>query len=273
MRISDFSASLKYIDEVWYSEKVEGVSYPDDGSSIFFGVESRSLWFLNRNKLISEVVKEFLPSGPVFDIGGGNGFVSKAFLKQGLEYVLVEPSVDAVINAKKTGLKNIICSSFDNAGFLDNSLPAVGLFDVIEHIEDDVCFLKKISRALSVGGKLYLTVPTCNFLWSTFDVHFGHFRRYRIEEIIKKIEAVGLEVEFSSYFFFFFVFPIFLTRTIPSFFYRKSIKSSEGHVKQHNSGIILKKIVNFLFSAEIYFIKRKKNIPLGSSCIIVATKK
>ena len=34
------------------------------------------------------------------------------------------------------------------------TVPGVGLFDVLEHIEDDTAFLKKINRLLIPQGKL-----------------------------------------------------------------------------------------------------------------------
>ncbi len=43
---------------------------------------------------------------------------------------------------------------------------AIGLFDVLEHIENEAGFLKQLREVLKTGGRLYLTVPAFRWLWS-----------------------------------------------------------------------------------------------------------
>ena len=45
-------------------------------------------------------------------------------------------------NAKKRNLQNIVCGTLQDTEINDNSISAAGMFDVIEHIENDVDFLK-----------------------------------------------------------------------------------------------------------------------------------
>lgn len=54
----------------------------------------------------------------------------------------------------------------------------IGLFDVLEHLPDDVKALKEIRKALKPGGKLILTVPASMKLWSYVDEVAGHYIRY-----------------------------------------------------------------------------------------------
>src|SRR5690606_42131055 len=57
-------------------------------------------------------------------------------------------------------LKHVICSTFEDLELEDNSLSNVGLFDVLEHIEDDTRTLKILRRKLKLNkGRLFLTVP------------------------------------------------------------------------------------------------------------------
>ena len=48
---------------------------------------------------------------------------------------------------------------------LPSSIDSVGLFDVVEHIEDDYLFLKSINKYLKDDGYIYITVPALNFLY------------------------------------------------------------------------------------------------------------
>ena len=62
-------------------------------------------------------------------------------------------------NAVKRGLTNVVRGTLADARFHPRTLGAVGLFDVIEHIEDDVAFLRAIRPLLMDGAPVYLTVP------------------------------------------------------------------------------------------------------------------
>ena len=62
------------------------------------------------------------------------------------------------INAYKRGIKNVLCSTLEDAGFELCSVDSVGLFDVVEHIEDDYLFLKNINKYLKDDGYIYINV-------------------------------------------------------------------------------------------------------------------
>ena len=70
----------------------------------------------------------------------------------------------------------------------------VGLFDVLEHIDDDVAVLAGARWMLAPGGHLILTVPRHPFLWSHLDTQVHHRRRYRAAELKAKVRAAGFEV-------------------------------------------------------------------------------
>ncbi len=185
--IQSISTGLKLGDDgIWYSHQDnQNISYPSDGNENCLAVEDGSFWFRHRNNCIASIVKTYPPqdNGTIFDIGGGNGFVSLGLANAGFDVALLEPGSVGTRNAKKRGLKNVICATTDAAKLKQHSLPAVGLFDVIEHIEDDLAFLQSIRNLMKKGGRLYATVPAYSFLWSEEDIFAGHFRRYALEDI------------------------------------------------------------------------------------------
>ena len=75
-----------------------------------------------------------------------------AIERAGFDVVLVEPGLTGATNGKNKGLKDVICATADAARFKPHSLPAIGLFDVLEHIEDDLSFLKSLKRLLKKLG-------------------------------------------------------------------------------------------------------------------------
>jgi hypothetical protein len=192
------------------------ISYPKEGNDLCFKLEDNSFWFKHRNNCIIEVVKKYVSDKVFFDIGGGNGFTAKYLEDNGIPTCLVEPGIQGCLNAKTRGLSNIVCSTLENASFKINSLPAIGLFDVIEHIENDVAFLNMINTYCQPGGFVFITVPAYQFLWSKEDKDAGHFRRYTLQSIKNKLKKSGFETIYSTYIFSFLILPILFFRTIPS---------------------------------------------------------
>src|SRR5207249_3972828 len=122
-------------------------------------------------------IKRYPPRTPFYDVGGGNGIVALALEKAGIPAIVVEPGVAGVKRARERGIE-AKHATLDTAGFAPASLGSIGMFDVVEHIKDDVGFLKQARSYLQPGGRLYLTVPAYQALWSGEDVYAEHFRRY-----------------------------------------------------------------------------------------------
>jgi len=275
--MQSISTGLKLGDDgIWYSQENQNISYPSEGNENCFAVEDGSFWFRHRNDCIASIVKTYPPedNGTIFDIGGGNGFVSLGLANAGFDVALMDPGSVGAFNAKKRGLKNVICATTETAKLKQHSLPAVGLFDVIEHIGDDLVFLKSIRNLMKEGGRLYATVPSYSFLWSQEDVFAGHFRRYTLKDISKVLECAGFQVEFSSYIFRFLPAPIFLLRTLP---YKMGLSKKQRNAKSASrdhaeKGGAMAKILSLILHREIENLKNKKTMHFGGSCLIVAKR-
>lgn len=261
-------------DGIWYSADTQDISYPSDGNDTCFAIEDRSFWFKHRNNCIVAAVKSYPPadSGTIFDVGGGNGFVSAGLAATGFNVALLEPGIAGASNAKRRGLDTVICATTDTAKFSPHSLPAVGLFDVVEHIEDDLAFLKAVNDLTTRNGRLYVTVPAYSILWSDEDVSAGHFRRYTLGEICRVINNAGFEIEFSSYMFRFLPLPIALFRALP---HRLGLRRSEPKTKQAESEHVIKagvlsRSLDVVLNLEIKNLKNKKPMSFGGSCLVVA---
>lgn len=263
----------KNTDGIWVARNTGEVSYPSDGNEACFTIEDTSFWFRHRNNIITHLVKDLSPNQPFFDIGGGNGCVSNALQHAGIDVVLMEPGPHGARNARQRGICTVIQSTLEDAGFGSDLLPSVGLFDVLEHIESDGNFLQTIHSYLQTNGRLYITVPAYNFLWSTDDIHAGHFRRYTTGSLSKRLEDSGFSITYCSYLFSFLVPSILLFRCLPSRMgLRKSVPITTTK-KEHSTRTGISKIIlRTCLDLELDFIKKRKQIPTGSSVIAVATK-
>lgn len=258
---------------IWTAKQNEKISYPSDGNELCAEIEENSFWFKHRNEVIKTALQNFPPSGAIFDVGGGNGFVACALVESGFECVLVEPGITGSRIALQRGLKNVICATLSSSGFLPNSLHGVGLFDVLEHIEDDLSFLLNLHNLLSDDGKIYLTVPAYNLLWSNEDVNAGHFRRYNRKSLTKVFEGAGFQIKYVSYFFCFLPPAIFMLRTIPTFLGFRQELSSETAQNEHKAQTGLSgKIVDKINNWELSQIRKCKTLPIGASLLAVAQK-
>lgn len=262
-------ANFEKRGNIFISPNEDTISYPKEGNQISFNIEDNSFWFKHRNNCIAEVVKKYAPHSTFVDVGGGNGYTLQHLEKFGIKTLLIEPGIEGCVNAQKRGLKNIICSTLENAPLKEQSVSAVGLFDVVEHIEKSFEFLIQVKKYLIAGGCVFITVPAYNFLWSKEDTDGGHYRRYTLRTLSDMLKDAGYSIKYSTYIFSILPFPIFLTRTIPSFFgLGKSIHDEKKIKSEHNGANFLDRIWN----KEIQMIRDGKKIPFGGSCLVVAQK-
>jgi len=74
------------------------------------------------------------------------------------------------------------------------------MFDVVEHFPDDLEILSRVYQLLKPGGKLFLTVPAHQFLFSDMDHIFGHYRRYSKETLRSVLSRAGfVEIEMTYF--------------------------------------------------------------------------
>jgi SAM-dependent methyltransferase len=76
----------------------------------------------------------------------------------------------------------------------------VGIYDVLEHVEDDRGVLDSIGRALHQDGFVIITVPQHPALWSAVDVQAHHVRRYTWRGLEALLHEVGFTVEYATSF-------------------------------------------------------------------------
>jgi len=266
-------SSLRFDAGVWRPASVSPVSYPDAGNDACFLVEETSYWFRHRNDAITAAVDLFPPSGPIFDIGGGNGFVSLALQKRGYPSVLVEPGSGA-LNAVRRGVRDVIQATLADAKFAPSSIHAVGIFDVVEHIEHEGMFLSHIARILTDGGRVYCTVPAGRWLWSEEDVSAGHFRRYTAASLRNSFERHGFEVDFLSHLFSWLHVPIFAFRTLPYRLgrHRAHDPDHSGTKADHSLPAVLRSVASVAHRWELDRIKCGCSVPLGTSLLCVARR-
>jgi SAM-dependent methyltransferase len=258
---------------LWFTrQKQEPISYPAHGNASCLAVEDRSFWFRHRNRVITEFVSRFHRSGMFLDVGGGNGYVAKALIAAGIDCVLVEPGVNGAMAARAREVEPVICARLEDVDLPPGCVASVGLFDVLEHIEDEAAALKLIHSILEPSGRLFLTVPAFQFLHSAEDDIAGHFRRYTVPRLHRVLARSNFRVEFSSYIFAPLPPLIFLTRTIPTRLGMRQAERPEDAGSEHTPVGAVAWLMDRMLELELRRLRAGKRSPFGGSCFCVAVK-
>ncbi|MBI1778623.1 MAG: methyltransferase domain-containing protein [Proteobacteria bacterium] len=167
------------------------------------GVE-RHFWNAARNRIIaSELGKVARGSGPlgkILEIGCGAGVVVRHLRQRGFDCHGAELAAAPIA----ADLKPFIATNVD-ATTLDpsfrESIGTILLLDVIEHVEVPVQFLRGILAAFPMARRVLLTVPARRELWSNYDEHYGHYRRYDMRSLRAFIRDADLRLERAAYLF------------------------------------------------------------------------
>ncbi len=223
----------------YFEKNREALSYPKEGYNFCFDIEDESYWFQHRNEIIKNYVKRYCSNGTFADIGGGNGVVTKALESvKNIDPVLIEPGEQGCVNATKREVEFVVQATVEQLAEKKIIFDYAGMFDVIEHIEKPVSFLKSAKKVLKPKAKVLVTVPAYQKLWSAEDVEAGHFRRYNLKMAKSQLSEAGYKLIDHSYFFFALPVPIFLARALK----KKGVAKKEDYILPNNiAGNILKK--------------------------------
>ncbi|MGH9239446.1 MAG: class I SAM-dependent methyltransferase [Vicinamibacterales bacterium] len=251
------------------------LSYPAEHNAACFRLEDGSFWFTHRNRCIIAAVRRFPPDGFILDIGGGNGFVAQGLIDAGFETALLEPGVAGAQNAKQSRrVPTVINATIDEAAIRPGSVPNIGLFDVLEHIDDDRQFVQRLGDLIRPGGFLYLTVPAFDWQWSMADVDAMHYRRYTRRTLAAALTG-GFEVLYSTYLFQRLVPLSMLMRALP---YRIGLarpgRAEELYKREHAvERRRLAGALSWMLDHEVTAIAAGKSLGIGSSLLAVARQR
>jgi SAM-dependent methyltransferase len=160
-----------------------------------------------------------------------------------------------------------VCASALNVPFRNATFDVVAAFDVIEHCEPESQALTELARVLRPGGRLFLAVPAYQWAWTDFDVMAGHHRRYTRPRLVRAVQASGMTVERATYIFAG-AFPVFAAERLV----RKLRKPSGALDKTLPEPTrTVECLLLGLCELDRRILKRR-NLPFGSSVVVVATK-
>ncbi|WP_201141151.1 class I SAM-dependent methyltransferase [Paraburkholderia domus] len=233
-------------------------------------LESGSFWFRARNRLILWALRKYCSGFDSFlEVGCGTGYVLAAIAKafpgarfHGSEIFSAGLTFAA---ARQTGAEFMQMDARD-IPFV-GEFAVIGMFDVLEHIEEDETVLRQVRDALVPNGYVILTVPQHAWLWSATDDYACHVRRYSANELHAKVRAAGFDIQRST---------SFVSTLLPAMVLSRWTKRRQaGNVDAAAELSVpawLNRVFETLLSAEIGMIRVGLGFPVGGSRLVVARK-
>jgi 2-polyprenyl-3-methyl-5-hydroxy-6-metoxy-1,4-benzoquinol methylase len=135
----------------------------------------------------------------ILDIGCGDGLFFDALSQYG-EVQGVEAD-ESLVSPDGRWRDRIHIGAFDRRFQPGTRFSLIVMLDVLEHLADPLSALEQVRELLVEEGKLVLTVPAFNLLWTTHDDLNHHFTRYTKARLGEVAGAAGIEVVRMRYLF------------------------------------------------------------------------
>jgi SAM-dependent methyltransferase len=131
----------------------------------------------------------------ILDVGAGDAWFARQLLPvlpAGAEVTCWDINYGAEDLADSATSPGLVLTSTAPSGLFDGIL----MLDVIEHVEDDISFVRKaVDERLADGGWIVISVPAYQDLFTAHDKALHHFRRYSPRQCREVLREAGLTVE------------------------------------------------------------------------------
>ncbi len=236
-------------------------------------VEREHYWFAARREVVRDVLKGAVPDlarRSLFDIGCGSGGLLAFLAESGIS---VAGACDAYPESLALVRRRVAAPLLlvDEGRFppLGPGQTLLSLFDVLEHIDDDVGTLLYLLERLEPGGILVLTVPAHPFLFDEMDEIAHHRRRYTRHELGSKLRAAGFEVRHLAH---------FMAPLVPLVALRWALRAASGPgsaMRRREAELRIAPVLNGLMRALLRLerpLVRAALLPFGTSLVAVAER-
>ncbi|MDQ2805853.1 MAG: methyltransferase domain-containing protein [Chloroflexota bacterium] len=246
-----------------------------------FAIEDQHFWFRARNRVITTVVAQIVaplaPGYRVLEVGCGTGNVLHALKDTCREGTVIgmDLFIEGLRYARQRTNAPLVQGNIHTPPF-NTPFAVIGLFDVLEHLDNDRQVLADLYRLLAPGGTLLLTVPAHRSLWSYFDQASHHRRRYEAGELHRKLNQTGYRVAYLTE---------FMTGIFPLVWLGRRWAAWRGHPQSGDAAQTralterelhitpgINTLLSLILAAELPAIARRRRLPIGTSLLAVARK-
>jgi SAM-dependent methyltransferase len=157
--------------------------YYDIASTEHFWIRRR---FRVLNLLAGDLVSE---ARRMAEVGCGTGLLQRQIEDAHGREVAGFDLNEVALKKNVSRLSSVHCYNIlERNPALQGRFDVIFLFDVLEHVADEIGFLNALIFHLSPGGRLILNVPACQWAYAEYDRADGHLRRYSINTLRTAVE-------------------------------------------------------------------------------------
>jgi 2-polyprenyl-3-methyl-5-hydroxy-6-metoxy-1,4-benzoquinol methylase len=162
----------------------------------------RHWWWRERERILLDTIRELLgdrvPRARILDVGCGAGLFFDALEPLGhVEGIESDP-----ITLEQSGRWRSRIHAGDITTFApDRPFDLILALDVVEHIANPEGMLSHASRFLARDGRMLVTTPAFDWLWTSHDRLNHHIRRYTAAELRALLVKAGLRPIQTRYLF------------------------------------------------------------------------
>ena len=256
----------------------------------YYHLERNHWWFVVRLEILKQELQKIIisknnledkPKLKILNIGIATGKTSEMLAEFGDVISLEYDETCADFVRKKLNIE-VIEGSILELPFEENSFDLVCAFDVIEHVKDDKKAVLEMNRVCKKKGKICITVPAFQSLWSHHDEVNQHFKRYKMNEIknLFDLQSKKLNNKYSfkilkkTYFNSFLFIPIWLFRKLNFLIPKQFIRKGSGSdFEIYKSNHFLDSILKGIFRIEKNILQKNISFPFGVSLLFFVEKK
>jgi SAM-dependent methyltransferase len=239
-------------------------------------VEERHFWFAARRRVILGAMRKSIPDlskRALFDIGCGSGGLLAYLEKNGVPLAgACDAYLESLEMVREKVAAPLVLVDEGRLPPLGPGQSLLGLFDVLEHLDDDEATLRFLGSVLEPGGALVITVPAHPFLFDEMDVLAHHRRRYRRAELRAKLERAGFEVRALFHFMAPLVPLLVLGRALGRLSGRGKAKAASRRAVELSVVPALNELLGAVLAVERCGLLRGWAWPFGSSLLAVARR-
>jgi SAM-dependent methyltransferase len=251
---------------------------PDDFATLRL-VEDTHFWFVGRNDILGAALATLTAEGfepkSVLEVGCGTGNTLRVLRESFPNAALV--GMDAyhagLLHARPRTDARLVEGRLEHLPFR-RPFSLIAMFDVLEHIEDDLGALQAIRTSLEPGGRLALTVPAGPSLWSRYDEECQHQRRYTARHLRQILTAAEFHVDYLTCFMSVTYPATWISRRLESVLAIRSRRSGRPRESAIDREMRVPPIINTVFREllrlEVPLIRRRRSLWWGTSILAIA---
>ncbi|MCC2096857.1 MAG: class I SAM-dependent methyltransferase [Hyphomicrobiales bacterium] len=166
--------------------------------------EDQHWWFVSRRAIVTSILDSLkLPqAASILEVGSGTSGNLDMLSRYGRVTAMEMDETARRISVEKTqgrfDIRAGVCP--DALPFAQERFDLICMFDVLEHIGPAEETLASLRGLLAPGGRLLVTVPAYQWMWSAHDEFLHHKRRYTAGMLRNQAAAAGLTAERVTYF-------------------------------------------------------------------------